>query len=57
MSFSKELVIKAVPPNLKNAVTDELVDRLNTITTDQILAEEVRNNFISYASVLREGKF
>ena len=57
MSFSKELVIKAVPPNLKNAVTDELIDRLNTITTDQILAEEVRNNFISYASVLREGKF
>ena len=57
MSFSKELVIKAVPPNLKNAVTDELVDRLNTVTTDQILAEEVRNNFISYASVLREGKF
>ena len=57
MSFSKELVIKAVPPNLKNAITDELVDRLNTVTTDQILAEEVRNNFISYASVLREGKF
>ena len=57
MSFSKELVIKAVPPNLKNAVTDELIDRLNTTTTDQILAEEVRNNFISYASVLREGKF
>lgn len=57
MSISKELVIKAVPPNLKNAVTDDLVDRLNAITSDQILAEEVRNNFISYASVLREGKF
>lgn len=57
MSISKELVIKAVPPNLKNAVSDELVDRLNAITSDQILAEEVRNNFISYASVLREGKF
>ena len=57
MSISKELVIKAVPPNLKNAVSDDLVDRLNAITSDQILAEEVRNNFISYASVLREGKF
>lgn len=57
MSISKELVIKAVPPNLKNAVTDDLVDRLNAITSDQILAEEVRNNFISYTSVLREGKF
>ena len=57
MSISKELVIKAVPPNLKNAVTDDLVDRLNAITSDQILTEEVRNNFISYASVLREGKF
>ena len=57
MSISKELVIKAVPPNLKNAVSDDLVDRLNAITSDQILAEEVRNNFISYVSVLREGKF
>ena len=57
MSISKELVIKPVPPNLKNAVTDDLVDRLNAITSDQILTEEVRNNFISYASVLREGKF
>lgn len=57
MSISKELVIKAVPPNLKNAVSDDLVDRLNAITSDQILAEEVRNNFISYSSVLREGKF
>ena len=57
MSISKELVIKAVPPNLKNAVSDDLVDRLNAITSDQILAEEVRNNVISYASVLREGKF
>ena len=57
MSINKELVIKAVPPNLKNAVSDDLVDRLNAITSDQILAEEVRNNFISYASVLREGKF
>lgn len=57
MSISKELVIKAVPPNLKNAVSDDLVDRLNAITSDQILAEEVRKNFISYTSVLREGKF
>lgn len=55
--FSKELVMKAVPPNLKSAVTDALVDRLNTVSTDQIMAEAIRENFISYTSVLREGKF
>lgn len=55
--FSLELVEKAVPPNLKASVTQALVDRLNNISTDQLLAENIRENFISYSSVLREGRY
>ena len=53
--FTKELVAQAMPPNLKNSVTQELIDNLNSVSTDQIMAEEIRNNFLSYSSVLREG--
>lgn len=50
-------VTKALPPNLKVAATQNLVDTINNITTDQYLAEEYRNNFISYTSVLKDGKY
>lgn len=50
-------VEKALPPNLKTAVTQSLVDRINGIVSDPIVAEQVRNNFISYTKVLQDGKF
>lgn len=55
--LSKEIVQKAVPPNLKNSITQEMVDTINTIVSDPILAETVRNNFLSYTGVLQDGKF
>jgi hypothetical protein len=55
--LTKELVERAVPANLKNAITPQLVDLVNTIAADPLVAEQVRNNFISYTSVLKEGKF
>lgn len=50
-------VTKALPPNLKSAATQTLVDKINNITTDPVVAEMVRDNFISYTKVLQEGKF
>lgn len=50
-------VEKALPPNLKTAVTQSFVDRINNIVNDPIVAEQVRNNFISYTKVLQDGKF
>lgn len=50
-------VEKALPPNLKTAVTQSFVDRINSIVSDPIIAEQVRNNFISYTKVLQDGKF
>lgn len=50
-------VQKALPPNLKTSATPGLVDLINNVTTDPIFAEQVRNNFISYTGVLRDGKY
>lgn len=55
--LTKELIEKALPPTLKSAVTPQLVDLVNNIATDQLVAEQVRENFISYSSVLKDGKF
>lgn len=55
--LTKELVEKALPANLKGAVTQTLVDSLNNIASDPLVAEQIRANFISYTSVMKEGKF
>lgn len=55
--LTKELVERVVPANLKSSITQQLVDRINNAVTDPIVAEQVRNNFVSYTSVLKEGKF
>lgn len=50
-------VEKALPPNLKGAATQAFVDQINNIVSDPIVAQQVRDNFISYTKVLQEGKF
>lgn len=50
-------VQQAVPPNLKSAVTQALVDQVNQISNDPLVAEQIRNNYISYTGVLKDGKF
>ena len=52
-----EMVERALPPNLKAAATQTFVDQINTIVADPIVAEQVRENFISYTGVLKDGKF
>lgn len=57
MTLTVDQVEKALPATLKSAVTQSLVDQINNIVTDPLIAEQVRNNFISYTSVLKDGKF
>lgn len=57
MTLTVEQVEKALPANLKSAATQALTDQINNIVADPLVAEQVRNNFISYTSVLKEGKF
>lgn len=56
-TLSREMVERALPANLKMAATQEFTDQINNIVADPLVAEQVRNNFISYSTVLRDGKF
>jgi hypothetical protein len=55
--LTKDMVERALPANLKSAATQQLTDQINNIASDPLIAEQVRNNFISYSGVLRDGKF
>ena len=46
-----------MPSHLKTAATPDLLDKLNLISEDPEYARTIRENFISYTSVLKEGKF
>lgn len=52
-----EQVAKAVPAQLKNMITQAFVDQINNIAADPLLAEQIRNNFLSYTVVMQDGKF
>lgn len=55
--LTKQQIVNALPANFKNSVSQELVDTINNVTQDQLVAESFRENFISYSGVMKEGKF
>lgn len=55
--LTQEMVERALPHNLKSAATQAFTDQINNIVTDPLIAEQVRENFISYTGVLKDGKF
>lgn len=55
--LTKQDVELALPANLKSSATQQLTDLVNTIASDPLAAEQIRDNFISYSGVLKEGKF
>lgn len=55
--LSKEDIKNSLPTQLNITITDEFVNLFNDISDNPILAEEVRNNFISYSNIVKEGKF
>lgn len=48
---------ESLPVHLKTAATQELTDKVNQIAQDPEAARDIRENFISYIHVLKEGKF
>ena len=57
LPLTLEEVKNRVPNNLKNSITDALVDRLNQAISDPHLAEEMKENFFSYVNVLQGGVY
>lgn len=55
--LTKQQIVNALPSTFKNSVTQELVDTINNVTQDQLLAEQFRENFVTYSSVMKDGKF
>lgn len=50
--------IKAsLPVHLKSAATQSLTDKVNQASLDPEIARNIRENFVTYATVLRDGKF
>lgn len=52
-----EEVKDAAPNGLRGNMTQAVVDQVNQASTDPEHAEAIRNNFISYITVMRDGKF
>jgi hypothetical protein len=48
---------QVLPAHMKYAATQEFADCINDIVQDPDVAEQVRNNFVSYTSVLKDGRF
>lgn len=55
--LTQDEVQRALPANLKSSATPSLVNAINTVTSDPVLAEHVRENFLTYAHILQEGKW
>lgn len=55
--LTRDDVIKALPSNLKSAATQELTDRINNAVADPVVNEQIRENFVSYARIMQDGKF
>ena len=52
-----DTVVRSLPATLRSSVDQAFVDKINNIVTDPLVAEQVRENFISYTSVLQDGRF
>lgn len=48
---------QALPAHLKSSASQSLVDQVNAVTADPEFARAIRDNVISYTSVLKEGRF
>lgn len=55
--LTHEEVREALPPGIRNNLTQSLVDTLNQVSNDPQHAEVIRTNFMTYGRVLREGRF
>lgn len=48
---------KAMPEGVKLTVTQQMVDTINKVALDDIMAEHMRENFVTYTSVMMDGKY
>lgn len=52
-----EKVKQALPAKVSLNINQDLVDKLNNISTDPLHAENIKENFITHAKIMQEGRF
>ena len=52
-----EQVERALPVNMKVVVDQAMVDYINNLSSDQLVAQSIRDNFIGYSGVMKDGRF
>ncbi|WP_395147155.1 hypothetical protein ACF3N0_00125 [Moraxella atlantae] len=57
MSLSIDVIKKSLPDKYKNSLNQELLDTINNTFNDPDLYETYRDNFLSYTSILNDGRF
>ena len=57
MTISTDVLKESLPPALRTFATQELADKIDSITTDPLFANSIKENFITYTHVLQEGKY
>lgn len=61
LAISDDLTVEqikaALPKHLRVAASQELADKINRASLDPIMAQHIRENFVSYTTVLKDGKF
>ena len=55
--LSIEQFQRVLPKQLKRNITQDQVDKVNTLLTDPVLQETYRDNVLSYVNVLQDGRF
>ena len=57
MTLSIDVLKKALPDKYKRGLSQEVLDNINQTLSDPDLHEVYRNNFMSYLTVLGDGKY
>ena len=57
MSFELEAVKKLLPKNQRNMITQEFLDTIENSMSNSLIADQFKENFITYLNVLSTGKY
>jgi hypothetical protein len=55
--LTKEEVERALPTNIRGPIVETITDALNNIQETPEVAQQIRDNFIGYTAVLKDGRF
>ncbi len=57
MKEKVQAIVESVPVARRNAITPEYIEKLMKVSDDETIRENIIDNYITYASILRDGKY